>query len=115
MNGEIKLDSEKGKKLGFTSDLFSRYLWERDGYIFTSFIISKNEGKGNLRKLFETILKAGFGIKVPTPFPRMEAICKKLGFRQTMEWSKELKEGVEIYVKEVQNEPRDKKHSRLAC
>lgn len=84
-DGHIEIDSENGKIFGFTSDLFEGYLWKKENDIYISFIISIHEGKGNLRKLFDNILRQGFNVKVPTPFPRMQNILLWLGFNQTFE------------------------------
>ena len=46
---------------------------------------SKNQKQGNLTSLFNAIQEKGFGIKVPTPFPLMGAICNKKGFKSTIE------------------------------
>ena len=89
-DGQIDLDSENGKIFGFTSELFEGYLWKKKDDIYISFIISKQEGKGNLRKLFNNILQHGFNIKVPTPFPRMQKIISKLGFTKTFEQEKDF-------------------------
>jgi hypothetical protein len=85
VQGKIALDSEFGKQLGFTSDKFDGWLWKRGNYIYISFIVSKKEGCGNLSRLFRQIEKAGFGIKVPTPFAKMASIVKKHGFEETAE------------------------------
>lgn len=100
-DGMINTDSEGGKEIGFTSDLFDGYLWKNNEDIYISFIISLQEGKGNLRRLFDNILKAGFNIKIPTPFPRMESIIKKLGFIHTQVSDKNFCYGetVEIWIK----------------
>ena len=99
----IELDSEWGKKLGFTSDKFSGYLWKREEYVFISFIESLNQGEGNLSALFNKIQELGYGIKVPTPFARMKAIIKKKGFIQTEEPfapDAEIYDPCEVWVKE---------------
>lgn len=99
----IELDTFIAKELGFTSDKFSGYLWRKDNYIFISFIVSLLEGQGNLSNLFRTIQLKGFGIKVPTPFARMKAICISKGFKKTEEWFKEMGCPVEVWVKEPQS------------
>jgi len=99
-DGIIKLNTDRGKKFGFFSDLFFGYLWKRGDYIIISFIESLHEGQGNLSKLFSSILDEGYGIKVPTPFARMEKILRLKGFKQTYEYSKTFGEDVEIWVKE---------------
>lgn len=97
MNGIIELDSDSGKRFGFTSDKFDGYLWERDGHIWISTIISKQEGEGNLSKLFRMIHENGYRIKVPTPFARMKSILEKMSFQKTEEWTDEGK--LEVWVK----------------
>jgi hypothetical protein len=78
----INLDSDKAKELGFTSDLFEGWLWIDDTnneFLWISFIESLSPGKGNLKKLFDTIESKGYHLIVPSPFARMEMICKKRG------------------------------------
>lgn len=94
----IELDSDFGKKLGFTSDLFKGWLGESDNYIYISCIISLYPGQGNLSRLFDSILKLGYGIKVPTPFGAMKAILNKKGFAETEEWFEEAGVNVTVFV-----------------
>lgn len=99
----IDVDSEWGNKLGFTSDKFMGYLFHVGGYITISFIESKVPGQGNLSKLFDRIQELGLGIRVPTPFPLMEHIVKKKGFKMTMvPFAPEhgINELVDVWVKE---------------
>jgi len=49
---------------------------------------------------FAKEIEKGFGIKVPTPFPLMEAICKQKGFKLTSEYNKQYNEAVEVWVLE---------------
>ncbi len=95
----IDLDTPLANKLGFTSDKFGGYLWKSGKYIVISFIISLQEGQGNLSNLFKTIESKGFGIKVPTPFDRMKAIIIEKGFKKTEEWFDEADCPVEMWVK----------------
>lgn len=81
-NGIIILDSDRAKELGFTSDKFGGWLWKKDDEIMISFIESHNQGKGNLKTLFDKIIEMGFSICVPTPFARMEMICNKYGMKK---------------------------------
>ena len=81
-DGIIILDSFRGKELGFTSDKFDGYLWKNNDEITISLIESVNQGKGNLKALFDKITEMGFKICVPTPFPRMEMICEKYGMKK---------------------------------
>jgi len=100
-HGIIEPDSKFGKELGFTSEMFDGWLWKSGKFIYVSFIISKDEGKGNLRKLFETILSKGYGVKVPTPFAKMRSICDKMGFKSAYEpFSEDNPEIIEVLVKE---------------
>jgi len=99
-NGIVKLGTKRADKLGFMADKFDGWLWKKDAHITISFIISKQEGTGNLRTLFDNIIKAGYGVKVPTPSNRMRAICKKLGFKKKWEYDKNYEENVEIYYKD---------------
>jgi len=97
--GIIELNSEFGNQIGFTSNKFTdlSYLWRKDNYIFISMIESTYKHKGNLTKLFDAISEKGYGIKVPTPFPLMEAILIKKGFRKTLERSEKMGD-VEVWV-----------------
>ena len=100
--GIIELDSEAGDVLGFTGDKFmdGSYLWNLGDYIYISHIKSREKRKGYLSALFDSILSKGYGIKVPTPFPVMEAILIKKGFVRTEEWFEQFDEYVEVWVKE---------------
>ncbi len=96
----IDLDTPFAKEIGFTSDRFMGWLGKDEGYIYISFIESLESGKGHLSELFDSILKQGYGIKVPTPFARMRAIITKKGFKKTEEWFKEADCAVEVWVLE---------------
>jgi len=102
----INPDSEEGKELGFTSDKFFGWLSKAKGFVYISFIESKDSGKGNLSELFENILSKGYGIKVPTPFPKMKRIVKERGFEKTYEERSEpqIDGSVEVWVKETRND-----------
>lgn len=95
----INPGSELGKKLKFTKDKFSGYLCLKDNTIWISAIISKKPGQHNLTHLFNRILKLGYDIKVPNPFPKMEAIVKAKDFRRTRETWEELNEDIDVWVK----------------
>ena len=86
--GKIELDSSLGKKLGFTSDKFDGWLWRKGKDIYISFIVSLNEGQGNLSKLFDRILELGYNIKVPIPLGKMRLILTKKSFRRNWEYDK---------------------------
>lgn len=95
---EIPLDSEIGKKLGFTSDLFKGYLWIKGNDIFISAIMSLHEGKGNLNNLFNKIEELGYNIKVPVPLGKMRSILLKKGFSQGTEFC-DLRGKVDVWEK----------------
>ncbi len=99
MDAIVNLGSKEAEIIGFTPDKFDGYLWIRDSTVIISFIISLEEGKGNLKKLFENIREAGFGrIQVPTPSAKMEHLCKRWGFTKKIERD-ELFGAVEILEK----------------
>jgi len=95
----IKLDSEFGRKLGFTSDKFEGWLWRDGNDIWISFIKTKHEGRGDLSRLFETILEMGYTIKVPTPVGKMKLILINKGFKRTIEFDERTGELIEVWVK----------------
>jgi len=96
--GMIKLDSEFGKRIGFTSDKFAGWLWLMDKTIIISFIVSVQEGKGNLSKLFSTLGGLGYTIEIPTPSARMMSIAKTKGFKQRFVYDETMKDSVEIWT-----------------
>jgi len=95
----IELGTSFANELGFTPDKFDGYLWKSGEHIVISFIISLQERRGNLKRLFKTIQDKGFGIKVPTSFARMKKICMEQGFRRTEDWFEEADCSVEVWVK----------------
>lgn len=97
-DGIVEPSTPRGKALGFTKEKFGGYLWIHGEYVWISAIISHDEGKGNLSKLFNSIFTKGYGIKVPTAFPRMEAIVRRKGFEKTIEIIEETGEKVEVWV-----------------
>ncbi len=98
-DGIILLDSNFGKELGFTSNLFEGYLWKTNDIIYISFIVSKQERKGNLTKLFNKILEKGYKIRIPTPIGKMIAIVKAKGFKQIFVHDELTKETFEVWEK----------------
>lgn len=87
MNGDgpVHLDSDFAKKIGFTSDKFDGYGWILGKSFYVSFIVSKDEGKGNFRAMVDRLIQAGLTVKVPTPFARMKDICTRYGFTEKVE------------------------------
>ena len=100
-DGIINLDTKRGKEFGFTSDKYNGYIWKQGNFIVMSVIGCNVQNKGLLRELFSTIQRKGYGIKVPNPFPRMEAICKHYGFTETTELFEDRSEHIPVYVKSV--------------
>ena len=88
------------RKFGWTKSKFRVYLsiLPEEKTIFISAVWSINRGKGNFSKLVKNIQKAGYTIKVPSPFPNMESICKHLGFRRTLELFPEVGENILVMV-----------------
>ena len=93
---EIPIDSELGKKIGFTSDLFKGYLWIKGNDIFISAIASIHEGKGNLTNLFNKIEELGYTIKIPVPLGKMTSILINKGFIKKIE-NCELRGKVDVW------------------
>lgn len=87
------------KRFGWTKSKFRGYLSIEDNTIWISAVWSKQMGKGNYSRLVKNILKAGYTIKVPSPFPRMVEICKHLGFVRTVEHFPQMDEDIEVWVK----------------
>lgn len=86
------------KKYGWIKSNFRGYLSIDGEDIYVSSIWSKQMEKGNYSRLVKNLHKAGFTIKVPSPLPRMEAICQHLGFTKTTEFFKEMNVDIDIYV-----------------
>ena len=84
---QILLDTPYAKKIDFTSEKFRScsWLWKVGDYIYLSMLWSKKENQGNVTNLIDNIIKSGYGVKVPTPFPKMVMICAKRGFKRTIE------------------------------
>ena len=94
----IKLDSERGKLVGFTSNRFEAdsYLWAMPGKIIISFIASKR--RGNFRELVRRIHALGLAVVVPTPLGRMQEIIAKNGYIASVEYDRDLDEFVELWT-----------------
>ena len=99
-DGIIELDTPFAKKIGFVSSKFHGYLWKKENKIIISFIISKEENKGNLSKLFNSILLEGYDVAVPIPSGRMQQILLKRGFKRKIIYDGVLRDSVELYVLE---------------
>ena len=83
-DGIIYPDSPSAKEVGFSSDLFTGYLWKEDQLIIISLITSKKEKQGFVKGLFDNIRDLGFDIFVPCPSNRMFSICLRYGMEPTL-------------------------------
>lgn len=109
-DGVILPDSDIGRQLGFTSDLFDGYLWQVSNRIFILFIASCNPGKGNMSRLFDRIESQGFTVAVPIPLGRMATILTHKGFVPHIENDQMMGE-VEVWQranKSLQSDTGDK-------
>ena len=86
-DGIINIGTPAADALGFTSDKFHEdsYLWKKGDSIYISFIESVSPGKSDFRGLVEKIRSLGLTVKIPTPFSRMEEICRKNGYQHSQE------------------------------
>lgn len=76
------------QKIGFTREDFeaSSYLSVDTSRheVWASFIWSRHEGRGNVRRLFLGVLRHGYRLLVPAPSARMQVICQGLGMKSDM-------------------------------
>lgn len=90
-NESIEAGSEYANSLGFTSDKFEGYLWQKnETEIMLSLIMSLKPHRGNFSHFVRGLIKRGFIVKVPTPFPQMKLILEYMGFKPTHEQSEHL-------------------------
>lgn len=92
------------RAFGWTKSKFKGYLSIVENTIWVSSVWSNQRGKGNFSRLIKNIHKAGYEIKIPSPFPHMEEICKHLGFIETTELFPEADEIITVYVLERESE-----------
>jgi hypothetical protein len=97
-DGAVMLGTDRGRKFGFTPDLFDGYLYKSGGAVYLSVILSKVPGKGNFRRLVERILSLGFSVKVPTPMGKLADILGRNGYRRTTEGDKNYGCDVDVWV-----------------
>lgn len=98
LNEGIEAGSDYGNTLGFTSDKFEGYLWQREEQsIYISLIMSLRPNEGNFSTLVRGLNSKGLRVKVPVPFPRMKIILEHLGFEQTYEQD-EIHGDIEVWV-----------------
>jgi len=90
--GAIFPDSEKGKELGFTKELFDGYLWHIPGsdHVIISLIVSNKPKQGNCKRLIEKLLDTYGIVKIPSPSGPMQQLCTKFNCTWSREHDKEL-------------------------
>jgi hypothetical protein len=86
---------------GFTRQKFTgdSYLWKTGDRIMVSFIVAKEQGKGNFSALVKAIEADGFKVAVPTPLGKMPSILQRWGFRPHYEVEPDLGETVEVWCR----------------
>jgi cytochrome oxidase assembly protein ShyY1 len=60
---------------------------------------AKEEGKGNVSKLFNRIEELGYKVAVPTPMGKMSLILINKGFIPTKEWHETSESNIEVWIK----------------
>jgi len=86
-------------ELGFTSDLFSGWIWKKGSEIYISFIESRYPGQGNFSRPLDNILGAGYTPVIPTAMGRMEAILMAKGYSHCWEWWDEMGDWCDVWYK----------------
>lgn len=84
-DGQIDVDSVFGKLMGFTSDRFradESWLWRKGKTIYLSMIWVTEPNMGYTQNLIESIHKAKYKVKVPTPLGAMNHIVQKMRFER---------------------------------
>ena len=77
---------------------FDGWLWKDGEGVWISMIISKEEGKGNFKKLLDELKSKYKWIKIPTPSNRMLIIADKAGFKGKVEYCKEAGEDMNVLL-----------------
>jgi len=81
--GMIDLDSDFGRSIGFTSDLFkdgSFLFGDENGILWISMVLAKHKGAGDFRSMMQNIESMGITFRIPTPIGNMVRICMKQGW-----------------------------------
>lgn len=80
--GLIRVDSEKGKQLGLTSDRFTEdsYLWLEGDTLWLSQLISKKEHQGYVLNILKTAKAKGYDMLCLPVSERMKMILSRFGF-----------------------------------
>lgn len=99
--GVMNPGDEAAQELGFFPELFNGYLWvdNEERRILVSFIASKFPRKGNFKKLCRSIEAHGYRVAVPSPFPLMVHILKKMGYEPHPEFNDLAGEDVDVWEK----------------
>jgi hypothetical protein len=80
--GLIRVDSEKGKQLGLTSDRFTEdsYLWLEGNTLWLSLLTSKKEHQGYVLNIMNNAKAAGYDMLCYSVSVRMNMILSRFGF-----------------------------------
>lgn len=80
--GLIRVDSEKGKQLGLTSDRFTEdsYLWLEGNTLWLSLLTSKKEHQGYVLNILNNAKAAGYDMDCWPISVRMKMILSRFGF-----------------------------------
>lgn len=80
--GLIRVDSEKGKQLGLTSDRFTEdsYLWLEGNTLYLSLLTSKKEHQGYVLNIMNKAKTMGYDMICCPVSERMKMILSRFGF-----------------------------------
>jgi hypothetical protein len=80
--GLIRVDSEKGKQLGLTSDRFTEdsYLWLEGNTLWLSLLTSKKEHQGYVLNIMNNAKAAGYDMLSYPVSERLKMILSRFGF-----------------------------------
>jgi len=98
MTNTMEMEEVEGLNYYKLPDTLDGYAVLKDGVLWLSFIVSKDEGKGNFRKFLDEI-EEKYTIKIPTPSDRMFKILKKRDYKETLEYFEEFGEGGLVMLK----------------
>lgn len=77
---------------------FDGYISEDGKGVWISFIVSKQEGKGNFKRFLEELKLKYSWIKIPTPSVRMFMIAIQNGFKPKKEYFEPVKEWGDVLI-----------------
>lgn len=80
--GLIRVDSEKGKQLGLTSDRFTEdsYLWLEGNTLWLSLLTGKKEHQGYVLNILNNAKAKGYDMACCPVSVRMQMILSRFGF-----------------------------------